>query len=91
MILDAISTIAITVVTWIVNLAPTMTSNDYATLSTISNTINSFFNLIYWASFFFPIAHAWTIILNLTFLSISYFTFRLIKWIASIVTIGIVK
>ena len=91
MIIDAISTIALNIITWIISLAPTMTSGDYANIQSITDAINAFINMINWASFFFPIKLAFTILSIVITIELSLFTIRVFRWIASIVTIGFVK
>jgi hypothetical protein len=91
MIIDAISSIALGIATWIVGLAPVMTSGDYANIQSITDALNAFISMVSWASFFFPIKLAFTILSIVITIELSLFTIRIFRWVASIVTVGFVK
>lgn len=91
MISNLLSEIMFGVITWIVNLAPVMTSQDYNNVSSITNAINSFLDIIYWSSFFFPINLAFIIISLIITIEFILFTIKAIRWIGSIVSGGIIK
>ena len=91
MIGQLLSDIFFSIITWIVSLAPVMTSQDYNNISSITNAINSFVDMIYWSSFFFPINLAFIIISLIITIEFILFSIKAIRWIGSIVSGGIIK
>jgi hypothetical protein len=91
MIIDFISSVALGIATWIVSLAPNMTSADYGNIDSITAGIQFIIDNAHKLDFFIPVASIVYIVWMVISIELMYFIIRVTRWIASIVTIGFVK
>jgi len=91
MIYNALISFIYSVAEYIVNLTPDMQSADFANVAIMQNMFAQARGMFNWINFFFPIDTLFVIIGLFLTIELISFASKAARWIASILTAGIVK
>jgi len=91
MIFNALVTFAYSVASFIIGLAPNVSASDTNNINTMHTMFAQARALFNWVNFFFPIDTLFLIIGLIITIQLVSFISRLARWIASILTVGVIK
>lgn len=91
MIWHAVFTFFYNIALFIVGFLPDLSDSDLTNIDNITNAFTTFRGYLTNANMFFPVDLAFTCLLLIVGFEIALAVWKLIRWIASILSIGIIK
>lgn len=90
MILNAIIGLAYSVAMYIIGLLPDATATDYANINNMTNALSSVRGYFIGANIFFPVDDLFTILRLIITIELIVFGFKVARFIAHILSLGVV-